>query len=81
MSGTMSIPVETIVFDEMTAKAFAQHSADSRPVVIDGKCHLHWRRIDGRSVLTLHVEAEQIMFCEREVYPWTPWEKQFPSAG
>ena len=83
MSGTTAIPVEMITFDEMTAEAIGQHYAQGRPLVIDGRCYLTRREVDGRSVVSLRVEAELVMFVERDAslssfaptYRWSPEAK------
>lgn len=81
MSGTTAIPVEMITFDEMTAKAIAQHHAKGRPLVIDGRCYLTRREVDGRSVVSLRVEAEQVMFVEHVASLSAEPEARLPLAS
>ncbi len=81
MSGTVVIPVEVIAVDDTTAKAIAQHHGDGRPLVIDGRCYLSRRQVDGRSVATLFIEAEYVLFAERDMSPSTTAATRLPLAS
>ena len=62
MSATLQ--ADTIVIDDVSATAIAEHETDSRSLVISGRCYVTRERIEGHGVLRLQIEAEHLLFIE-----------------